>query len=126
MAELEGLGAVARRNLADAAVRADVISADTRFACAYEAALALATMAIAAAGYRVKGPSHLTTFQAVRLAMPGDENTADSTYFDACRRLRNKLSYEAAEIVAERDVEELLRRVTAFRDRVESVRRSRP
>ena len=54
--ELDGLRAVARRNLADAG--AAVISADTRFACAYEAALARATMAIARAGYRVRGPGH--------------------------------------------------------------------
>jgi hypothetical protein len=43
--ELDGLRGVVRRNLSDAGVPS--ISADTRFACAYEAALTLAMMAIA-------------------------------------------------------------------------------
>ena len=91
--ELDGIRAVARRNLADAV--AVVISADTRFACAYEAALGLATMAIACAGYRVKGPGHhMTTFEALPLAMEGKETAEDAEYFNACRRLRNELSME--------------------------------
>lgn len=117
--ELDGLRAVVGRNLADADVAA--ISADTRFACAYEAALALATMAIAHAGYRVKGPGHhMTTFLALALTLDEKENAEDPRYFDACRRLRNELSYEAADVVNERDVEELIRRVKGFQTRVES------
>ncbi len=116
--ELEALRAVADRNLRDAAVNA--VSADARFAAAYEAALALATMATAVAGYRIKGPGHhRTIFQVLHTVMPGPETEVDAGYFNRCRRLRNKLSYEQAGVATERDVEELLTRVRAFRDRVE-------
>ena len=97
-AELGALRGVVQRNLADAAVTK--ISPDTRFACAYEAALALATMAIAVAGYRLKGPGHhWLTFEALPLVMPGKQCAVDAQYFNACRWLRNVLSYESADVV---------------------------
>lgn len=78
-------------------------------------------MAIAQAGYRVKGLGHhMTTFQSLSLAMPEKETLDDSRYFDSCRRLRNELSYESSGVVNERDVNELLVRVRAFQKRVES------
>ena len=52
--ELHGLRAVVERNLKDA--RVEAVSADNRFGAAYEAALTLATMAIAASGDRIKAP----------------------------------------------------------------------
>jgi hypothetical protein len=116
--ELAALQAVVKRNLADATVEA--ISPDTRFGCAYDAALILATAAIACAGYRVKGPGHhWTTFEALPLALPEKESIADAQYFDRCRRLRNELSYEAAGVVDVREVDELLARVGRFQDRVQ-------
>jgi hypothetical protein len=117
-AELDGLRAVADRNLRDAA--SSGISADTRFGCAYEAALALATIAVAYSGYRIKGPGHhRTTFEALPIALPGRESREDARYFDRCRQLRNVLSYESADVVSERDVSRLLVRVEAFRRRIE-------
>lgn len=105
------------RNLADAAVEA--ISHDTRFGCAYEAALIVATAAIACSGYRVKGQGHhRTTFEALPWALPGGESVDDARYFDRCRRLRNEFSYEAAGVVDEREVIELLVRVEVFHGRV--------
>src|SRR5437867_12623089 len=93
--ELQALWAVVERKLRDANVKG--LSSDARFAFAYEAALTLATMAILAAGYRVKGQGHhRTTLQALPLAIPGRETAQDSRYFDRCRRLRNELSYEHA------------------------------
>ena len=122
--ELNALRAVAERNLRDARVQA--VSADSRFAAAYEAALTLATMAIATAGYRIKGPGHhRTIFEVLHIAMPGPQTAVDARYFDRCRRLRNRLSYEQADVVTERDVEELLTRVTAFGDQVEHFLASR-
>ena len=121
--ELNALRAVAERNLRDAGVEA--ISIDTRFGCAYEAALTLATMAIARAGYRVKGPGHhRVTFEALLLALPGAETTVDARYFDRCRRLRNVLSYESAGVVTRRDLDELSRTVVRFRTRVEKAFRA--
>ena len=115
--ELAALRAVVERNLADA--RVEAISPDTRFGCAYEAALILATAAIACSGYRVKGPGHhRTTFEALPFALPGKESTGDAHYFDRCRRLRNEFSYETAGVVDAKEVEELLVRVVQFQGRV--------
>jgi hypothetical protein len=109
--------AVVERNLADAQV--DAVSADTRFGCAYEAALVLATAVIAVSGYRSKGAGHhRTVFEALPLAVSGKATREDARYFDRCRRLRNEFSYEAAGVVAARDVADLLSRVFEFRARV--------
>jgi hypothetical protein len=69
--ELEGLRAVITRDLEDAALPG--LSADRRFAIAYNAVLQLAKMVIAGAGYRVSGIGHhRTMFEALELAMgPG-------------------------------------------------------
>jgi hypothetical protein len=114
--ELTALRAVVERNLKDA--RVEAVSLDTRFGCAYEAALILATAATYG-GYRVKGLGHhRTTFEALPLALPGRQSTEDARYFDRCRRLRNKFSYDAAGVVDAREVEELLVRVEQFQERV--------
>jgi len=115
--ELAALRAVVERNLADA--RVEAVSLDTRFGCAYEAALILSTAAIACAGYRVKGLGHhRTTFEALPLALPGKKTAEDASYFDRCRRLRNRFSYDAVGVVDAREVNELLVRVEQFRERV--------
>ena len=115
--EQVALRAVVERNLADA--RVEAISADTRFGCAYEAALILANAAIAAAGYRTKGLGHhRTVFEALPLAVPGAASKHDAQYFDRCRRLRNESSYEAAGVVGIRDLEELIARVLQFEERI--------
>ncbi len=117
--EIDALRAVVARNLNDA--RVEAVSADNRFGATYEAALTLATMAIAAAGYRIKGPAHhRTTLQSLPLVLPGKETSDDLTYFDRCRRLRNELSYEAADVVSTREVEDLIARTEAFRVRVDA------
>lgn len=118
--EIEALRAVIARNLADA--RVEAISPDTRFACAYEAALIVATAAIACSGYRVKGQGHhRTSFEVLPLALPGRDSLEDARYFDRCRRLRNELSYLTADVVDEREVVELLRRVDGLLGRVGTV-----
>jgi hypothetical protein len=59
--ELRDLRDVVERDLQDAGIEA--LSADRRFATAYNAVLQLAKMAIACAGYRVAGLGHhQTTF----------------------------------------------------------------
>lgn len=54
--EIQDLLRVADRNLKDAAV--EEISFDLRFTTAYQAALQLATIVLAASGYRTKGAGH--------------------------------------------------------------------
>lgn len=116
--ELDDLRAAADRNLRDAAVPR--LSADNRFGLAYEAVVILAKMAIGCAGYRVKAyGGHQTTFAALPLAM-GREASGEAAYFDACRRKRNILSYDRADVATDTEAAELLRRAREFRRAVEA------
>src|SRR5712692_2920971 len=115
--ELDGLRAIVARDLKDA--RVSGLSTDRQFATAYNAVLQLAKMAIACAGYRVVGTGHhQTTFEAVELAMgPTVANLA--SYFDTCRRKRNILDYDNAQVVTESEAQELVQQAEAFRTLVE-------
>jgi hypothetical protein len=116
--ELDDLRAAIQRNLDDAAIAA--LSADNQFAIAYQAALLVAKMAVACAGYRVKGQgAHQATFQAIKLALgPSVHKTAD--YLDRCRRKRNDLAYDSQGVVSATDAAELLKQATALRKVVEA------
>jgi hypothetical protein len=84
--EISELRQVVGRDLQDAAV--EVVSADRRFATAYNAVLQLAKMVIASSGYRVVGLGHhFTTFEALEIAM-GPSVPELLAYFDACRLKR--------------------------------------
>ena len=97
--ELNDLRGVVARDLADAAI-AD-LSTDRRFATAYNAVLQTAKMVIACAGYRVAGLGHhQTTFEAVELAM-GPSAAPLAAYFDTCRRKRNMVDYDMANVATE-------------------------
>ena len=114
--EVAELLEVADRDLADAAVLQ--LSADRRFATGYNAALALATIALHAGGYRATGVGHhWVTYQALSDIM-GPEQQARQDYFDHCRGRRNTADYDRAGVVAESEVRELLAEVTAFRREV--------
>jgi hypothetical protein len=115
--ELDGLRAVVARDLSDAQVPG--LSTDRQFATAYNAVLQLAKMAIACAGYRVVGQGHhVTTFEAVELAM-GRSVAVLARYFETCRRKRNMLDYDMANVATETEVRELLEKADAFRQFVE-------
>ena len=106
--ELDALRAAIARNLRDAGLAA--LSADNRFGLTYEAALLAARLAVNVAGYRVKAAlgAHGATFEALGLALgPDHQDRVD--YFELCRRKRNELSYEAANIVTDRQASEILR-----------------
>lgn len=110
--ELDDLRAVVERDLADAAIAA--LSADRRFATAYNAALQAATMAIACAGYRTSGMGHhQTTFEAAELAL-GTISAPFIAYFDACRRKRNTVDYDRAHVATDTEATEILKRATDF------------
>jgi len=99
---------LARRNLEDAAV--ERLSDDGRFDCAYGGARALATAIVRAEGYRIKQPAaHYNTFLALEAA---DRDTFGgfAAYFDTCRKLRNELSYDAADVVTETELAEIIDR----------------
>lgn len=123
--ELEDLRDVVERDLQDAAVKA--LSADRRFATAYNAVLQLAKMVIACAGYRVAGAGHhLTTLEALEIAM-GSSVSPLVVYFDTCRRKRNQVDYDCANAATETEAKELLRKAGEFRDLVEAwIRKHHP
>jgi hypothetical protein len=86
----------------------------------YNAALQSAKMAIACAGYRVSGVgAHQASFEAIQLALgPGIVGLA--TYFETCRRKRNRLDYDMASITSDVEASEVLQKAGEFRDEVES------
>ena len=123
--ELDDLRDVVERDLQDAAVPA--LSADRRFATAYNAVLQLSKMVVACASYRVVGPGHhLTTFEAVEIAM-GSSISALVTYFDTCRRKRNQVDYDRVNAATDTEAQELLNKANEFRDLVEKwIRKQHP
>lgn len=116
-AEVKSLLAVAERQLEDASVAG--VSADGRFAWAYEAALQLATVVIRASGRRLpaRPGHHRSTFKEVPRLL-GDEVEATARYFETCRRKRNMLTYHSAGVVTADQADELVREVRAFREAV--------
>jgi hypothetical protein len=116
--EIDNLRALITRDLADAAVPA--LSADRRFATAYNAALQAATIAIACSGYRVSARSghHKITFEAAAVAV-GGEATALSDYFDTCRRKRNVIDYMTSSVATDTEADEIVEQANEFRSLIE-------
>jgi hypothetical protein len=115
--QINALRAVVSRDLADANLPG--LSPDRRFATAYNAALQVSTIAILCSGYRITGQHHhATTFEALQLAlgMPGYEF---SLFFDACRRKRNMLDYDQADVATLTEARQLIEEVVRFRELVE-------
>lgn len=110
---LATLYAVVERDLKDAQIRE--VSADRRFATAYSAGLTLASYAIRCQGYRVtgKGGHHMTTLQVAEKII-GPESKEHLRFLDLCRRKRNKLDYDLADIVSQVEVSELIKSVKKF------------
>jgi uncharacterized protein (UPF0332 family) len=115
--ELDDLRKVIARDLADAGL--DELSADRKFATAYNAALQSARMAIACCGYRVKGlGAHHITFECLKLAM-GKPVFKTAVFLDKCRRKRNVADYDAAGRVTEAEAEEMIKVAGLFIRKVE-------
>jgi hypothetical protein len=117
--ELEDLRAVIERDLHDAGVSG--LSADRSFATSYNAALQTAKMAIACAGYRVlaKKGHHQVSYEAAELAI-GSSVSKLTPYFETCRRKRNTLDYDVANVVSDTEAGELLQKAQEFKREVEA------
>lgn len=116
--ELNDVRALVARDLADATVAG--LSADRRFATAYNAALLAANMAIACAGYRVtaKTGHHKISFDSVKLALgAGADKYAD--YFETCRRKRNVIDYTRSHVATDTEAKEIVEKATEFYEVVE-------
>ena len=102
--EIRALLAVADRDLHDSDVAG--LSADTQLGLVYNAALQLATAALAAEGYRAARDSkHLRTIESLALTIQLDG--ADVRRFDAFRRKRNISDYERAGATSELEAAEM-------------------
>jgi hypothetical protein len=111
--EVADLLAVVDRDLCDAGLT--MVSADRRFAIAYNAGLQLATVVLHAAGFRTAGVGHhWLTIQALPEIM-GPEQADVASFLDVCRMKRNATDYDRAGTVSESEVEELLREVRRLR-----------
>jgi uncharacterized protein (UPF0332 family) len=117
--EITNLRQIVNRDLSDAAI--DALSADRRFATAYNAVLQLVKMAVACAGYRVMSGAghHQKSFEAIKAAIPTVEVENLADYFDLCRRKRNDIDYDFAEVVTETEAEELLEKAKEFQSLIE-------
>jgi len=84
-------------------------------------------MAIATAGYRIRGlGAHQASLEALPLAM-GSDVAGVAKYLDRCRRKRNLLSYEAADVVTDTEARDLLDQVAKLAASVEKwIRKKRP
>jgi hypothetical protein len=84
--------ALIARDLADASLAG--LSADQRFATAYNAALQAVNMAIACAGYRImsKVGHHRVSLESTKLVL-GKPMHKYVDYFETCRRKRNTIDY---------------------------------
>jgi hypothetical protein len=110
--EVADLFAVVDRDLEDAAIPR--LSADWRLGIAYNAALQLATLALAAAGYR---PGRERAHERAILSLRDTVGIAAKTVdlLDAIRRKRNQISYEHAGTTSAGEAAEFYDVVTALR-----------
>jgi hypothetical protein len=116
--EISALRKLVARDMADAGLTE--LSADRRFATAYNAVLQLSKMAIACSGYRVTLGlgHHRKTFEAAKAAL-GKTGERYADYFETCRRKRNLIDYDAAEVATETEADELLEKAREFQALVE-------
>jgi len=103
--EIEQLFAVFERDMADA--RAAGLSADRRFATAYNAALMADRAALAASGYRTSGEGgHYWTIQSLAFTIKLDDKAIRK--FNKFRQKRNISDYEMIGMVSEQEVSEMV------------------
>jgi hypothetical protein len=118
--EQTGLRKLIARDMADAGVPG--LSPDRTFATAYNAVLQLSKVALACAGYRVSAAvpgHHQTTFEAAGLVL-GTSGRHFTDYFETCRRKRNVIDYDSAEVVSESQADELAAKATQYHALVEA------
>lgn len=113
--EIENLRELVKRDLKDAELVG--LSDDRKFATAYNAVLQLSKMVIACAGYRVSTGvgHHQKTFEAAKTALGTNSAETLTDYFETCRRKRNNIDYDTAEVVSETEASDLLEKAREFK-----------
>ena len=117
--EIQNLRELVKRDLKDAELEG--LSDDRRFATAYNAVLQLSKMVIACAGYRVSTGvgHHQKTFEVAKTALGANSANSLTDYFETCRRKRNNIDYDTAEVVSETEANDLLEKAREFQTLVE-------
>jgi hypothetical protein len=111
--EIADLPAVVDRDLADAAVPR--LSSDWRSGISYNAALQLATLALAASGYR---PARNSARADDSFLAPHCRRGCEVDLLDAVRRKRNQLNYERAGTTSAAEAGEMYALATELRTKV--------
>jgi hypothetical protein len=114
--EITSLFQIVDRDLKDA--KEKTISTDWRFGIAYNAALKLCTILLAAEGYR---PERTLQHYRTILAMPeilGKKMRQDALYLDTCRKKRNIVEYDQIGVISETEAAELLHFAKTLRQKV--------
>ena len=116
--ELDNMRALISRDLADASLAG--LSADRRFATAYNAALQAANMAIACAGYRIvsKVGHHRVSLESTKLVL-GKAAHKYVDYFETCRRKRNTIDYTFSNVATDTEAKEIVVQAKQFYVEVE-------
>jgi hypothetical protein len=113
--EIEDLLAVVERDLTDASI--DTLSPDWRLGIAYNAALQLATLALAAAGFRPgRERAHERTILSLRFTIGAAPHLVDT--IDGVRRKRNINNYERAGTSSPSEALEMYAITSELRNRV--------
>ncbi len=117
--ELDNMRALIARDLADADLAG--LSADRKFATAYNAALQAANMAIACAGYRIvsKVGHHRVSLETTKLVLDKPAHKY-ADYFEACRRKRNTIDYTFSNVATDTESKEIVVQAAEFYNEVEN------
>jgi len=117
--ELDNMRALIARDLADADLGG--LSADRKFATAYNAALQAANMAIACAGYRIvsKVGHHRVSLETTKLVLDKPAHKY-ADYFEACRRKRNTIDYTFSNVATDTESKEIVVQAAEFYNEVEN------
>lgn len=110
--EIKNLLMLVRRDIKDA--KLEGLSADRKFACAYNAVLQLATALLYCKGYEPQGLGHhFIVFQAMKEIL-GSDYYKLADYFDSCRAKRNITDYDYAGGISAQEAHELIREAEGF------------
>ena len=103
--EIEDLFTIVERDLKNC--RTSGLSNDWRLNIAYNAALQTSKIALAASGYRASREAHhYRTIQSLALTIGADNGLVKE--LDAFRKKRNISDYEAADLVSDHEVDEMI------------------
>ena len=114
--EIRHLLEVTDRDLADC--KTPGLSTDWRFGIAYNAALQVATAALAASGYRAaREAHHYRVIQSLAYTIKADQNLVHK--FDRFRKKRNIGGYERVGVVSDAEAGEMFNLAKSLREDVE-------